>query len=116
MKDNTKTTDEQVDKLQKQNEYLKKRNSSLSRRNKDVENAIQDLRTQLRAESRVNDKLKDILFGVSKGQIDYYSLGIFIRWVNEIALDNEKLREEKKMLHPFKLITTSHVKIWIAEN
>lgn len=116
MEENRKIIDEQVEKLQKQNDYLKKRNSKLSRSNSNCDKAIQNLRVQLRAETRVNDQLKDILFSVSKGIIDYYSLGIFMRWVNEIALDNEKLKEEKKMLHPFTMIKTSRVKLWITEN
>jgi len=116
MEENRKIIDEQIEKLQKYNDYLKKRNSKLSQRNKMHERTIQKMGTESRTQSRVNDELKDILFSVSRGIIDYYSLGIFMRWVNDIVLDNEKLKEEKKMLHPFTMISTSRVKLWITEN
>ena len=100
-------TEEQIEKLQKYNDYLKKRNSLLSRSNVGHERTIQELRREFRAENRVNDKLKDILFSVSRGQTNYYSLGTFINWVREIAQDNENLRdkvEEFKIMEKARLL------------
>lgn len=114
MEENRKIIDEQVERLQKQIATLKRRNSILKKCNYNLTVSNQDLNTQLRAESRVHDKLANILF--IETYEGYYNIRVLLNWVQEIALDNEKLREEKKMLHPFKRIETSRVKLMFSEN
>lgn len=114
MEENRKVIDEQVERLQKQIATLKRRNGILKKCNDNLTISNRDLNTQLRAESRVHDKLANILF--IEAHESYYSIRVLLNWVKDIVLDNEKLREEKKMLHPFKRIETSRVKLWFSEN
>lgn len=115
MEENKKLIDEQVERLQKQIATIKRRNSILKKCNDNLTISNRDLNTQLRAETRVHEELKKIFFGLEP-YYGTYSLHVLLAWVNQIALDNEKLREEKKMIHPFKMIETSRGKLLFSEN
>lgn len=114
MKDENRITDEQVEKLQKKIAYLKERNTKLVKRYNNTYKANVELNTKLRAEQRVHEKLRDELY-VKTHSVGFYSMSMFLNWVDEVVLENEKLKDEK-LIYPFKMVKTERVKLIFCEN
>ncbi|MBL7973064.1 MAG: hypothetical protein JNL03_16215 [Prolixibacteraceae bacterium] len=114
MKEEDRITDEQVEKLQKKIAYLKERNTKLVKRYNNTYRANVELNTQLRAEQRVHERLRDELYVRTHG-VGFYSMAMFLNWVDEVVLENEKLKDEK-LIYPFKIVKSKRVKLTFCEN
>ncbi|WP_423127543.1 hypothetical protein [Gaoshiqia sp. Z1-71] len=90
-------TDEQAEKLRKQINQLKKRVSVLKGCNSNIKATNRNLNMQLRAEKRINESLKGILYTVSP-QIGYYELSMLMKWVEEVVTQNEELQNDNNSL------------------
>lgn len=92
MKDKEQITIEYITKLQKRLAYIEKRNKTLKKCNDNLIETNRDLNAQLRAEKRFRDIIVQILF--EETHEGYYALELLMKWIQQVAFENEKLKNE----------------------